>query len=122
MAIKPKDLQRHFEVKLEAEKGKITVLDLRRPEDYAVERIPGAIHMTLEELEKRWKELPKKNRIVTYCYSFMCALAPRGALFLAKKGYRVTELVGGIADWKKQGFDVETPSGIQAPAKEPAAG
>jgi len=134
MAVKTKDVQKHFEVKLEAEagpyglkklleveKGKITVLDVRSPEDYAQERIPGAIHMTLAELEKRWKELPKKNRIVTYCYSFMCSLAPRAALFLAKKGFRTTELVGGIADWKERGFDVETPSGIKHAREETAA-
>lgn len=134
MTIKPKDLQKHFETKLEAEvgpvglkglleaeKGRITVLDVRRPEDFAQERIPGAVHMTLEELERRWKELPKKNRIVTCCYSFMCALAPKAAWFLAKKGFRATELVGGIADWKKAGYDVETPSGVKAPAKELAS-
>ena len=134
MTVKAKDVQKHFEIKLEAEigpvglkhlleeeKSKLTILDVRRPEHFAQERIPGAIHMTLEELEKRYKELPKKNRIVTYCYSFMCSLAPRAALFLAKKGYRTTELVGGIADWKKAGYDIETPSGIKTPTKEYAS-
>ena len=127
MAVTPKVLQKYFETKLEAEvgpyglkhlmeeeKGKLTILDVRRPEHFAQERIPGAIHMTLEELAKRYKELPKKNRIVTYCYMFMCSLAPTAALFLAKKGYKVTELVGGIEDWKKLGNDVETPTGIKS--------
>ena len=47
----------------------VMIVDLRQPLDiktvpYA---IPGALHMAMEELEKRHQEIPRDRDIVLYC-------------------------------------------------------
>lgn len=127
--IAPKALAKYFEAKLSAEVGphtlnrlikdgtkhKVTVLDVRSPEDFAVEHIPTAVNMTLEQLEKGWKGLSKKSRVIAYCYSITCSLAPKAALFLARKGYQVSELSGGIEHWKNAGLPVEKKTSAKDP-------
>ena len=51
--------------------------------------------------------LPKDKTLVTYCANLTCALAPKAALVLAEKGFKVMELMGGIATWTETGFPVE---------------
>src|SRR5258706_14044725 len=111
MTVTPKQLEKYFEVRLEAEVGpysvkriletekeKTTLVDVRGSEDFAREHIHGAISIPLNELDKRRKELSKKNRIITYCSDITCGAAPKAALLLAKKGFRVSHLYGGIAE------------------------
>jgi len=99
---------------LEDRKDKIVILDTRTADAYAEEHIPGAVNIPEGELESRFKELPKNKEIVPYCWSITCHLATRVALKIAKKGYRVHELVGGIGTWKEQGNKVTSSK------KEPA--
>ena len=68
--VAPKALVKYFEAKLSAEVGphslnrmikdstkhKVTVLDVRAQEDFAVEHIPTAVNMTLDQLEKQFLE------------------------------------------------------------------
>jgi len=101
----------HFQSKLDAEWGpqelerhrsdsNLVIVDTRDPESYAAEHIPGAISIPLPDLEKRMTELPKKAVIVTYCWDITCHVATLAALALAKAGYDVKELAGGIEGWK----------------------
>lgn len=130
MPTTPKTLQKYFETMLaaelgpydlkrliESEKGKLIVLDVRRGEDFATEHVPGAVHIPFEQLEKRYKEIPKKNQVVAYCYTITCGLAPKTAAFLAKKGYRASILYGGIAEWKSVGFSIETGAAAKPPQR-----
>jgi rhodanese-related sulfurtransferase len=45
------------------------IVDLRRPLDVEAlpYRIPGALRMAMEELEKRHQEIPRDRDIVLYC-------------------------------------------------------
>ena len=110
-----------FETKLEAEWGpydlkraldnrpqEIVVLDTRDAESFQEERLPRAINIPTDQLEQRLSELPKNKEIVPYCWTITCHLATRAALLLAKKGYRVHELAGGIGMWKDYEFPVES--------------
>src|SRR5688572_13935116 len=45
-------------------KGLVTVLDVRPPEEYAAGHLPGAINIPIHELEKRLRELPKRQEVV----------------------------------------------------------
>ena len=47
----------------------VMVVDLRHPLDVEAvpDMIPGALHMTVEELEKRHQEIPRDREIVLYC-------------------------------------------------------
>ena len=125
-------IARYFESKLQAEWGphdlrrrresnpsSVVVLDVRDKEGYAKEHIKGAVNIPLEELEGRLKELPKDKDIVTYCWTITCSLAPKAGFLLAKKGFRVHELVGGISEWKKYNLPLESSEPTR-PTREPA--
>lgn len=101
----------HFERKLNFEIGPIgldrlikngepvQVIDLRTPELYAAGHVPGALNILFENLESSLGKLNKEATTVVYCYDIVCHLATKAALELAKKGYKVKELVGGYEEW-----------------------
>ena len=83
------------------------VLDVRDAEQYKAGHIPGAQNVPLTELPAKLAALPKDKTIVTYCGNITCQLAPKAALTLAEKGFKVMELFGGWEDWQKKGFEVQ---------------
>ena len=98
-----------WRLKGELDKGskEYHVLDVRTPDHYNQGRIPGAKNAPLETLASAMAGLPKDKTIVTYCSNITCQLAPKAALMLAREGFRVMELFGGIAEWQGKGFPVE---------------
>jgi rhodanese-related sulfurtransferase len=86
---------------------KLTIVDLRTPELFAKGHIPGAINLKFEELDKNLDKLSKDTTTVVYCYDIVCHLSARAALELAKKGYKVRELVGGYDSWTERDLKVE---------------
>ncbi|MBA3855812.1 MAG: rhodanese [Cyanobacteria bacterium PR.3.49] len=113
------DAAAYFEAKLAYEIGPIglkmaiengenyTIVDLRTPELFAKGHIPGAINLKFEELDKNLDKLSKDKTTVVYCYDIVCHLSSRAALELAKKGYKVKELVGGFDTWAEKDLKVE---------------
>lgn len=97
-------------------KDSMLVLDVRDAQAYAQERIPGAVNIPLAELPRRCQELPRDKTIVCYCWTVTCALAPKAALELAHRGYKVQELFGGIDAWKKAGMPVESGAARAQPS------
>jgi len=85
----------------------VVVLDVRDRDAYAREHVPGAWNIPLAELPRKAASLPKDKTIVCYCWTITCALAPKAALELAHRGYKVQEMVGGIAAWKADGYPVQ---------------
>jgi len=85
----------------------ILVLDVRSTEDFAFGHLPTALNIPLADLAGKLSTLPKDKTIVTYCGNFTCALAPKAALALAEKGFRVMQLAGGFATWTEKGFPTE---------------
>ena len=120
-SVSPAQLSKYFADKLAAELGphnlkrlldedasRVVVLDVRSREGFDAGHIPGAVHMPFEELPRRLKELPRDKHVVTYCWDVTCLLAAKAAYVLASKRYRPKELLGGIEEWRKAGFPVET--------------
>ena len=120
MRVSSMDLTEYFQIKLEAELGphdlghrlekgekNLVVLDVRSRRGFQEGHIPGAHSIPFEELEERYKELPKDKEIVTYCWNVTCMLCTRAAYFLAKKGFQAKELVGGIEEWQRAKFPIE---------------
>jgi len=114
------DRARFYRVKMDAEWGpydlqaamermpeNILILDTRSPQAYAEEHIPDAINIPTDQLPDRLEELAEGKEIVPYCWSIVCHLATRAALFLSEKGYVVHELAGGIEYWKNYKLPVE---------------
>ncbi len=86
----------------------VVIVDVRAPKDYAAGHIPGAISVPAADLPDMLERLPKDKTLVLYCYNITCFAAPRAALWPAKKGYSVKELVGGFEEYKKNGHPVES--------------
>ncbi len=97
-----------YALKAALDKGeKLQIIDLRTPELFAKEHIPGAVNVSLEELESYLPKLNPAATTIVYCYSLLCSLATRAALFLAQKGYIVKELAGGFDSWAEQEMPTE---------------
>jgi rhodanese-related sulfurtransferase len=91
---------------LENSPGDVVLVDVRDEESFRKEHILGAANIPSAELVKRLADLPRDRTIVTYCWDMTCALAPKAALELAQKGFKVQFLAGGIEEWKKKGYPV----------------
>jgi rhodanese-related sulfurtransferase len=110
----------HFESKLNFEVGPIgldrmiksgqpvQIIDLRTKELYDKGHVPGAINIAYEELEKSLGKFKPDVPTVVYCYDIVCSLSTKAALDLAKKGYKVKELVGGFEEWANHSLANET--------------
>lgn len=82
-------------------------IDVRTPSEVAQGRIPGALHIPLDDLEQRRGEVPRDGR-TTLVY---CAGGGRSAAacdYLAREGWsNLMNLEGGIQSWSGP---VERPS------------
>jgi rhodanese-related sulfurtransferase len=86
---------------------KLNIIDVRRPEDYAKEHIPGAVNLP----EDRWstfKGLSKDRPNVVYCYTLVCQLSTKAAKYFAEHDFPALLLTGGIEEWKKNQLPIET--------------
>ena len=85
----------------------LLILYVRSAEAFNESHIPTALNIPLADLAGKLATLPKDKTIVTYCSNLTCALAPKAALVLAEKNFKVMELFGGFATWTEYGFPVE---------------
>jgi rhodanese-related sulfurtransferase len=84
---------------------KIIVIDARSPESYAKEHIPGAISLPHRKMTPETTGgLDRNALLVSYCDGIGCNGSTKGALNLAKLGFRVKELIGGLDWWKRDGY------------------
>ncbi len=80
---------------------KVVVLDVREPQEYQINKIPGSILIPLGDLPKRYVELDPNANIVTQCKSGM--RSAKAQEFLKSKGFTgVRNLTGGILGWIDQ--------------------
>jgi len=87
------------------------IVDVRSQTARALEprRIPGAIHVPTQEMERHIKELPRDHEIVLYCTCPNEASAAKVAKLLMSFGFRrVRPLYGGLDGWIAAGYAVET--------------
>jgi adenylyltransferase/sulfurtransferase len=76
----------------------VLVLDVREPNEYQINRIPGSVLIPLGELPRRYAELPKDRDIVAHCK--MGGRSAKATEFLQSVGFkRVKNLRGGILEW-----------------------
>lgn len=92
---------------LETTPGNVVVVDVRDEESFRKEHILGATNIPAKDIVKRLADLPRDRTIVTYCWDMTCALAPKAALELAQKGFKVQFLAGGLEEWRKKGLAVK---------------
>ena len=83
-------------------------------------RIPGAVHLPTAEISARAAELfPPDTAVVTYCWGPGCNGATRAALAFARLGFQVKEMIGGYEYWVREGFPVQTATGLTTRAPDP---
>ena len=73
------------------------LLDVRTPAEHVSQAIEGSHLMPVQELAHRSGDLPRDKEIVVYC-----RVGNRSAFastYLARLGYNVKNLEGGIAAW-----------------------
>ena len=87
--------------------GKITLIDVRTPEEYNEEHIPGAINLPLNKFYDI-KDFPYKGNVVLYCTVGVRSM--RAKKILAGKGIKdIIDLEGGINAWIKNSGKTEKP-------------
>jgi len=77
------------------------LLDVRTPTEHAAQAIEGSSLIPLQELGVRTDEIPRNKGIVVYC-----RVGNRSAYaceYLARMGYNVKNLEGGIMLWNMSG-------------------
>ncbi|WP_037571561.1 rhodanese-like domain-containing protein [Spirochaeta cellobiosiphila] len=89
-------------------KENILVVDARSEEHYTQEHIPSAINIPHRLMNpKSVSHLDKSALLVCYCDGIGCNASTKGSLNLAKLGFKVKELLGGIEWWKFDGYGTE---------------
>ncbi|MXY98713.1 MAG: rhodanese-like domain-containing protein [Gemmatimonadetes bacterium] len=119
-----KDQIAHYENKLKYETdsydlwesitlGKdVVVVDARSEEAYAERHIPGAVNIPHRTMDAETTgHLDKNTLYVTYCDGIGCNASTKGALNMARLGFNVKELMGGLDWWMRDGYETE---GLQA--------
>jgi len=77
---------------------KFVLVDVRTPQEQAARKIDGAKLIPLQELERRFGEIPKDKDVVLYCQNGIRSII--ACRMLKKLGYtRVKNMSGGISRW-----------------------
>ena len=96
------------------------LVDSRHSAGWDQGHIPGALHLPHADIPAQAPRLlDPAVPVVTYCWGPGCNGATRAALALAQLGYAVREMLGGIEYWQREGFPVQTASGIECCAPDP---
>lgn len=86
----------------------VGLVDLRRGQDFASGHLPGAASISLETLPQASKLIRKDVEIVVY--DRLAQRSTAAVKALAKAGFRVRALSGGIGAWAMKGFPLEAGS------------
>jgi rhodanese-related sulfurtransferase len=91
--ITPQEVERLLD-----EEKPVKVLDVREVEEVKAGKIANALHIPLPLLEFRMHELDKSTEYIVVCRSGgRSSMATR---LLEKHGYNVTNMNGGMMEWK----------------------
>lgn len=83
------------------------LIDVREAHEFAAGHVPGAVNIPMSEIGNRLEELPAE------AFDVICELGGRSARVveaLEARGYDVTNVTGGTAEWVADGREVEVPS------------
>ena len=95
-------------------KEEVIVVDARSNEAYALEHIPTSINIPHRSMnDESTKHLDKTKLYVTYCDGIGCNASTKGAVNLARLGFNVKELLGGLDWWKRDGHATEGRQGAK---------
>ncbi|WP_372411215.1 rhodanese-like domain-containing protein [Streptomyces luteireticuli] len=97
-----------------------TVVDSRSTRAWDQGHVPGAVHLPTAHIPELAAEfLDPARPVVVHCWGPGCDGATKAALELARRGYRVKEMLGGIEYWIREGYEVETWEGRRRTPADP---
>jgi adenylyltransferase/sulfurtransferase len=87
------------ELKVRLDRGDtLVIVDVREPNEYQINRIPGSVLIPLGEIPRRYAELDQDAELVMQCK--MGGRSAKAADYLRSVGFkRVLNLKGGILEW-----------------------
>ncbi|MEJ6003977.1 rhodanese-like domain-containing protein [Paucibacter sp. AS339] len=94
---------------LRARVADIVVIDTRSEALYAAGHVPGALsfpHRLMDEASTAG--LDRSKTYITYCDGIGCNGSTKGAYKLARLGFKVKEMLGGLDFWIRDGHAVAT--------------
>jgi rhodanese-related sulfurtransferase len=89
--------------------GEARLIDVRQPDDWERARVPGAVHIVLEEITARAGEVPREGVVV-----FACRGGNRSAMVadaFRTDGYDAYNMAGGVRAWEQAGLPLEGDEG-----------
>ncbi len=96
--------------------GDLIVLDVRSDKDYDECHVPGAISLPHRRISADTvASFNRNSMLVTYCWGPGCNSSTKAAAKLAKLGFQVKEMIGGLEYWRQEGCPVEGTLGAAAP-------
>ena len=84
-----------------ADRTEAVLLDVREADELAEGRIAGSTHIPLGQLPDRAVELDRSRPVITVCRSG--GRSAQAARFLARQGFDVANLDGGMTRWIAEG-------------------
>lgn len=117
-AAAPAEALAHFEARLRFETdcwdvheslasgvADFVLLDVRSPEAFAAGHVHGAVNLPHRLVaEQRMRTFQQDTTFVVYCAGPHCNGANKAAVRLARLGYPVKEMIGGVTGWLDEGF------------------
>ncbi|MGP4108718.1 rhodanese-like domain-containing protein [Virgibacillus sp. L01] len=85
--------------KLKGEEN-VNIIDVREDDEVAQGKIPGATHIPLGQIPERLDEIDKDKHHYMVCRSG--GRSGKASEFLKEQGYDVTNVAGGMLDWKDE--------------------
>ena len=119
-AAAPADALAHFEARLQFETdcwdvhaslacgaADFVLLDVRSPQAFTEGHVDGAISLPHAQISgERMRSFEPDSTFVVYCAGPHCNGANKAAVRLARLGYPVKEMIGGITGWLDEGFEL----------------
>jgi rhodanese-related sulfurtransferase/DNA-binding transcriptional ArsR family regulator len=94
------------ELRRRLSKGDITLIDVRPEAEYRAGHIPGALSMPVDQLGRRYREIPKHREVIAYCRGPYCVYSGEAVDLLRKRGYQARRMHDGFPDWRSAGHPV----------------
>ncbi|WON75701.1 rhodanese-like domain-containing protein [Serratia sp. UGAL515B_01] len=106
--------------------SEIVVIDTRVAARYAAGHIPGAVSFPHGLMDENSTQMLDRGKVyITYCDGIGCNGSTKGAYALAKLGFQVKELIGGLDFWLRDGLPLaigDEKGTMQGQAKTPECG
>lgn len=102
---------------LAAREGKVQIVDVRWPNEWAAGHIEGAVHIPQDELDDRLGEIGRGRHVVTVCRSGARSVA--AAEQLRSEGFDAESLDGGLLAWVDEGLPLQGDDGEPGTVVEP---